>query len=137
MFEDMNMMMAMGAMPGMMPGAAPGAQMPGMEGIPPEMQQMMQQMMASGVDPCLQPCKVARLAPLVPLELREATKVKLLGLREDLVRVKINMATTNNRTTVEEGILGEVEGAEEAGDTMTSTKSGVHLALEAKWSSGV
>ncbi|PMD19001.1 Fip1-domain-containing protein [Hyaloscypha hepaticicola] len=51
MFEDMNMMMAMGAMPGMMPGAAPGAQMPGMEGIPPEMQAMMQQMMASGVDP--------------------------------------------------------------------------------------
>jgi pre-mRNA 3'-end-processing factor FIP1 len=51
MFEDMNMMMAMGAMPGMMPGAGPGAQMPGMEGIPPEMQAMMQQMMASGVDP--------------------------------------------------------------------------------------
>jgi len=51
MFEDMNMMMAMGAMPGMIPGATPGAQMPGMEGIPPEMQAMMQQMMASGVDP--------------------------------------------------------------------------------------
>jgi pre-mRNA 3'-end-processing factor FIP1 len=51
MFEDMNMMMAMGAMPGMMPGATSGAQMPGMEGIPPEMQAMMQQMLASGVDP--------------------------------------------------------------------------------------
>ncbi|KAN0096351.1 Fip1 domain containing protein [Hyaloscypha variabilis] len=51
MFEDMNMMMAMGGMPGMIPGAAAGAQMPGLEGIPPEMQQMMQQMMASGVDP--------------------------------------------------------------------------------------
>jgi pre-mRNA 3'-end-processing factor FIP1 len=47
MFEDMNMMMAMGGgMPGMMPGAAPG-----MEGIPPEMQQMMQQMMSQGMDP--------------------------------------------------------------------------------------
>jgi pre-mRNA 3'-end-processing factor FIP1 len=50
MFEDMNMMMAMGGMPGMIPGAG-GAAMPGMEGIPPEMQQMMQQMMASGMDP--------------------------------------------------------------------------------------
>lgn len=51
MFEDMNMMMAMGAMPGMIPGASGGAAMPGMEGMPPEMQQMMQQMMASGMDP--------------------------------------------------------------------------------------
>ncbi|KAH8809048.1 putative Pre-mRNA polyadenylation factor FIP1 [Xylogone sp. PMI_703] len=55
MFEDLNMMMAMGGMPGM-PGmpAAGGATlppMPGMEGIPPEMQAMMQQMMASGIDP--------------------------------------------------------------------------------------
>lgn len=50
MFEDMNMMMAMGGMPGMMPGAG-GAVVPGMEGITPEMQQMMQQMMASGMDP--------------------------------------------------------------------------------------
>ncbi|KAL3418473.1 Pre-mRNA polyadenylation factor FIP1 [Phlyctema vagabunda] len=52
MFEDMNMMMAMGGMPGMpgMPAAGAGA-MPGMEGMPPEMQQMMQQMMASGMDP--------------------------------------------------------------------------------------
>ncbi|KAE8448669.1 hypothetical protein EG329_009095 [Mollisiaceae sp. DMI_Dod_QoI] len=51
MFEDMNMMMAMGAMPGMIPGASGGTAMPGMEGMPAEMQQMMQQMMASGVDP--------------------------------------------------------------------------------------
>jgi pre-mRNA 3'-end-processing factor FIP1 len=56
MFEDMNMMMAMGGMPGMpgMSAGAGGAQMPampGMEGIPPEMQAMMQQMMAQGIDP--------------------------------------------------------------------------------------
>ncbi|KUJ16258.1 Fip1-domain-containing protein [Mollisia scopiformis] len=51
MFEEMNMMMAMGAMPGMMPGASGTGAMSGMEGMPPEMQQMMQQMMASGVDP--------------------------------------------------------------------------------------
>lgn len=44
MFEDMNMMMAMGGMPGM-----PGGNQ--MEGMPPEMQAMMQQMMASGMDP--------------------------------------------------------------------------------------
>jgi pre-mRNA 3'-end-processing factor FIP1 len=60
MFEDMNMMMAMGGMPSMpgLPTAAGAAgagmalpPMPGMEGIPPEMQAMMQQMMASGIDP--------------------------------------------------------------------------------------
>lgn len=55
MFEDLNMMMAMGGMPGMpgMPanGGAALPTMPGMEGIPPEMQAMMQQMMASGIDP--------------------------------------------------------------------------------------
>ncbi|RFU32903.1 hypothetical protein B7463_g3464, partial [Scytalidium lignicola] len=55
MFEDLNMMMAMGGMPGMpgMPAAGGSAlpPMPGMEGIPPEMQAMMQQMMASGMDP--------------------------------------------------------------------------------------
>ncbi|RDL39820.1 Uncharacterized protein BP5553_04160 [Venustampulla echinocandica] len=53
MFEDMNMMMAMGGFPGMpnMPATAGGAQMPTMEGMPPEMQAMMQQMMASGMDP--------------------------------------------------------------------------------------
>jgi len=50
MFEDMNMMMAMGGMPGLIPGAG-GSTIPGMEGIPPEMQQMMQQMMAQGMDP--------------------------------------------------------------------------------------
>ncbi|KAB8298321.1 hypothetical protein EYC80_002049 [Monilinia laxa] len=46
MFEDMNMMMAMGGMPGM-----PAGGMPGMEGMTPEMMQQMQQMMASGMDP--------------------------------------------------------------------------------------
>lgn len=51
MFEDMNMMMAMGAMPGMIPGAAGTTAMPGMEGMTPEMQAMMQQMMAQGGDP--------------------------------------------------------------------------------------
>lgn len=53
MFEDLNMMMSMGVMPGMpgMPAGTGGAQMPGMDSIPPEMQQMMQQMMASGMDP--------------------------------------------------------------------------------------
>jgi pre-mRNA 3'-end-processing factor FIP1 len=49
MFEDMNMMMAMGGLPGM--AGAGGASLPGMEGIPPEMQQMMQQMIAQGLDP--------------------------------------------------------------------------------------
>ncbi|CAD6442638.1 0155594c-a37f-4981-a3fe-5f83ca72cdc4 [Sclerotinia trifoliorum] len=48
MFEDMNMMMAMGGMPGMPAGGG----MPGMEGMTPEMMQQMQQMMAaSGMDP--------------------------------------------------------------------------------------
>lgn len=53
MFEDMNMMMAMGGLPGMpgVPAGPGGATMPGMEGIPPEMQAMMQQMMAQGMDP--------------------------------------------------------------------------------------
>jgi len=53
MFEDMNMMMAMGGLPGMpgMPPAPGGPALPGMEGIPPEMQAMMQQMMAQGIDP--------------------------------------------------------------------------------------
>jgi len=50
MMEDMNMMM-MGGMPGMMPGGGAPAPMPGMDGIPPEMQAMMQQMMQSGMDP--------------------------------------------------------------------------------------
>ncbi|KAF3066484.1 Pre-mRNA polyadenylation factor FIP1 [Daldinia childiae] len=52
MLEDMQMMM-MGGMPGMSSaGAGAGmANMPGMDGIPPEMQAMMQQMMASGLDP--------------------------------------------------------------------------------------
>lgn len=51
MFEQMNMMMGMGGMPGMpgMPGVGPGGM--SMDGMPPEMQQMMQQMMASGMDP--------------------------------------------------------------------------------------
>lgn len=53
MFEDMNMMMAMGGLPGMpgMPAAPGAAALPGIEGIPPEMQAMMQQMIAQGIDP--------------------------------------------------------------------------------------
>lgn len=70
MFEEMtNMMMMSGLMPPSMPGAGPGGApggpgvgaggpggsgmtaMPGMEGIPAEMQAVMQQMMASGIDP--------------------------------------------------------------------------------------
>lgn len=56
MFEDMNMMMAMGglpSLPGMPSGtgsATAGISLPGMEGIPAEMQAMMQQMMAQGID---------------------------------------------------------------------------------------
>lgn len=46
MFEDMNMLMSMGAIPGMA-----GAGMPGMEGMPVEMQAMMQQFIAQGGDP--------------------------------------------------------------------------------------
>lgn len=49
LFEDMNMMMAMGAIPSMVPGATGSAQLPGMEGM--DMQAMMQQMVAAGVDP--------------------------------------------------------------------------------------
>ncbi|SZE99485.1 unnamed protein product [Blumeria hordei] len=49
LFEDMNMMMAMGAIPSMVPGATSSAQLPGMEGM--DMQAMMQQMVAAGVDP--------------------------------------------------------------------------------------
>lgn len=53
MMDDFNSMMMMGGM-GMggnnnNSGAAPGPG--GMDGMPPEMQQMMQQMMASGMDP--------------------------------------------------------------------------------------
>lgn len=60
MLEDMNMMMAMGGLPGL-PGLTPGPgtsqtgmalpPMPGLEGIPPEIQAMMQQMIAQGIDP--------------------------------------------------------------------------------------
>ncbi|KAI0376081.1 Fip1 motif-domain-containing protein [Hypomontagnella monticulosa] len=52
MMEDMQMMM-MGGMPGMSGASGGGAManIPGMDGIPPEMQAMMQQMMASGLDP--------------------------------------------------------------------------------------
>ncbi|TQS38401.1 hypothetical protein Golomagni_01093 [Golovinomyces magnicellulatus] len=49
LFEDMNMMMAMGAMPPMVPNATGGTQMSGMEGM--DMQAMMQQMVAAGLDP--------------------------------------------------------------------------------------
>ncbi|KAG6156558.1 cleavage polyadenylation factor subunit fip1 [Claviceps purpurea] len=52
MMEEFNNMMMMGGgmgMPGA--GAGGGAVMPGMDGMPPDMQAMMQQMMASGMDP--------------------------------------------------------------------------------------
>ncbi|RKF71910.1 Pre-mRNA polyadenylation factor FIP1 [Golovinomyces cichoracearum] len=49
LFEDMNMMMAMGAMPPMVPNATGGTQMAGMEGM--DMQAMMQHMVAAGLDP--------------------------------------------------------------------------------------
>ncbi|TQV90695.1 hypothetical protein V2A60_006906 [Cordyceps javanica] len=51
MMDDFNSMMMMGGMGmgGNQNAAAPS--MPGMDGMPPEMQQMMQQMMASGMDP--------------------------------------------------------------------------------------
>lgn len=49
LFEDMNMMMAMGAMPPMVPNATGGTQIAGMEGM--DMQAMMQQMVAAGLDP--------------------------------------------------------------------------------------
>ncbi|KAK7955793.1 Fip1 motif-domain-containing protein [Apiospora aurea] len=47
MMEDMQMMM-MGGMPS---GGSSMPSMPGMDGMAPDMQQMMQQMMASGMDP--------------------------------------------------------------------------------------
>ncbi|OAA46159.1 Pre-mRNA polyadenylation factor Fip1 [Metarhizium rileyi] len=51
MMEDFNSMMMMGGM-GMPGGGSGGAtSMPGMDGMPPEMQAMMQQLMASGMDP--------------------------------------------------------------------------------------
>ncbi|KAK5652900.1 hypothetical protein OQA88_9566 [Cercophora sp. LCS_1] len=58
MMEEMtNMMMMGGMLPGMGgaggagAGGAAAAPIPGMEGIPPEMQAMMQQLMANGMDP--------------------------------------------------------------------------------------
>ncbi|GAO17373.1 hypothetical protein UVI_02038930 [Ustilaginoidea virens] len=51
MMEDFHNMMMMGGMGMPGGGSGGGAAMPGMEGIPPEMQAMMQQMMASGMDP--------------------------------------------------------------------------------------
>ncbi|KAI1252603.1 hypothetical protein MGN70_004806 [Eutypa lata] len=50
--EEMQMMM-MGGMPNMASGGGGGSMpsIPGMDGMPPEMQAMMQQMMASGMDP--------------------------------------------------------------------------------------
>ncbi|KAJ6780970.1 hypothetical protein PWT90_05395 [Aphanocladium album] len=51
MMDDFNNMMMMGGM-GMNGNSNTGtSSMPGMDGMPPEMQQMMQQMMASGMDP--------------------------------------------------------------------------------------
>lgn len=49
LYDEMNMMMAMGAMPPMVPGATSGSQIPGIEGI--DMQAMIQQMVAAGLDP--------------------------------------------------------------------------------------
>ncbi|KAG5972098.1 cleavage polyadenylation factor subunit fip1 [Claviceps digitariae] len=54
MMEEFNNMMMMGGgmgLPGGGGGGGPGGAMPGMDGMPPEMQAMMQQMMASGMDP--------------------------------------------------------------------------------------
>ncbi|KAJ4174670.1 cleavage polyadenylation factor subunit fip1 [Fusarium falciforme] len=52
MMDEFNMMMMGGmAMPGGGSGGNSAAGMPGMDGMPPEMQAMMQQMMASGMDP--------------------------------------------------------------------------------------
>ncbi|KAK0715971.1 Fip1 motif-domain-containing protein [Lasiosphaeris hirsuta] len=58
MMEEMTSMMMMGnMMPGMAggsaagAGAAAGAAIPGMDGVTPDMQQMMQQMMAGNMDP--------------------------------------------------------------------------------------
>ena len=78
------------------------------------------------------------LALLEPQGLRVVIKVKLLELREDLVKVKTSTATINHsRATVEEGTLVEVVGGEADGDAMDSTKNGVPSALQTKWSSGV
>ncbi|RKF61030.1 Pre-mRNA polyadenylation factor FIP1 [Erysiphe neolycopersici] len=49
LYDEMNMMMAMGAMPPIVPGGTGGNQIPGMEGI--DMQAMIQQMVAAGLDP--------------------------------------------------------------------------------------
>jgi hypothetical protein len=75
---------------------------------------------------------VARLVLLVLQELRVATKAKVLELRGDLVKVKINTATISNRATVEEETLGEVGGVEVAGDTLGSTNIGVHYGFGKK-----
>ena len=82
--------------------------------------------------PCLRLCKVARLAVLVLQELRVATKAKVLELKGDLVKVKINTATINNKATVEGGTSAEVEGVEEAGNTLESKTVALITALENK-----
>ncbi|KAK2594609.1 Cleavage polyadenylation factor subunit fip1 [Conoideocrella luteorostrata] len=51
MMEDFNNMMMIGSMGMPSGGGGGGTTMTGMDGMPPEMQQMMQQMMASGMDP--------------------------------------------------------------------------------------
>jgi hypothetical protein len=63
---------------------------------------------------------VARLALLALQELRVATKARVLELKGDSVKVKINTATISNKATVEEETSGEVEGVEEAGNTLES-----------------
>jgi hypothetical protein len=81
---------------------------------------------------------VPNLALLEPQGLRVVIKVKLLELREDLVKVKTSTATINHsKATVEEGTLVEVVGGEADGDAMDSTKTGVLSALQTRWSSGI
>jgi hypothetical protein len=74
---------------------------------------------------------VARLALLVLQELRVATKAKVLELKGDLVKVKINTATIN-KATVEGETSAEVEGVEEAGNTLESKTVAFMTALENK-----
>jgi hypothetical protein len=75
---------------------------------------------------------VARLALLVLQELRVAAKAKVLELKADSVKVKINTATISNKATVEEETSGEVEGVEEAGNTLESKTVAFITALENK-----
>ena len=66
-----------------------------------------------------------------------ATKAKVLDLREDLVRAKINTATSNNKAIVEEGTLAEVVGVGEGGETVRSRQNSPAFGLADERSSGV